>query len=409
MKNIVIISPDTVPLKLKEVAPRYIVENGVEYSIQDKCTRATVDGIRAWKMAEELSKEKDFRVNLYVPNLNYPGKEYIDDTGLSFNIIPYNFKAALWNWSEELDRRLKGMDFVIVQSTVGAGFQNCAVLPGSVNVIVDGFVPFFAELPCTLLGSSRIYRKIFWNRFFYQYTDLIRRANCVLYVNERQYHYYEGQFFAMGKLDWSSYQFSPLLKVPFGVDTIPRIEKRNTDAALKLLWYGPVYPWYNPEALLSASNDFKNVQIDFTAIVHPRYRKIYNNYFKKYFDEAEDYPNINIKEEYCDNRADIYSEYDAGIILSRDWIEENYSHRTRVLDMLSHGLPVFLNKGNVLFNELNFINDGLYPISADSIANDLNKIKKEDITLSEESLDSIRNRLSWNTSLSPLTDYIKKF
>jgi hypothetical protein len=399
-----------VPLPLKNGAPEIIEENGIKHSLIDKCSRTTGLGKRAWKIAEVLSKEADFEVTVLVPNLNYPGDEWIDTEKLFCAVEPYNFKAALWGWSEELDKRLMKSDFVIVQTATGAGFLNCSVLPGHVNVIVDGFVPIFAELPGALLGKSSVSRQITWNDFKTQYTNLLLRANCVLYATDRQYYYYEGQFFAINKLNWKAFKFSPLLKVPLGVDPVPRVSKTNSDK-LRILWYGPSYPWYKPEKLLDIAPFLPNTEIDFVGMSHPRYKNAYNKFFKKFFESTSDKPNVRVVENFCDTPADLYKNYDAGIVLARDWLEEKYAVRGRVLDMLSHGLPVIMNKGNSLFMEMNYLSDSLYPTTSQTLRKDLSwfEKKKSVLAVSEKSHRLIQENLLWSTVVSPVTDYIKRF
>jgi len=409
-KSVIFISPDTLPLPIKDTAPETIIENNKSFSLKDKCYRTTGLGKRIWRLAEVLAKTDEFNITILVPNLNYPGREYIDEDKLLFNIEPYNFKAAVWNWSEELDRRIKDTNFVIVQTATGVGFKNCSVLPNSVNVIADGFVPLFAELPCTLLGQSNISRKIYWDRFTNQYLDLLLRSNCVLYANDRQYYYYEGQFFAINKLDWKAFKFSPLLKVPCGIDIVDKIEKPK-EKKFKLLWYGPVYPWYKPEKVLDVAAYLNNTTIDFVGIKHPRYTNSYNKFFKKFFDANDNLKNINIIEEFCDNPAKLYERYDAGIILAREWLEEKYSSRGRILDMLSHGLPVILNKGNSFFNELSYLPDSIYSTTSRTLRKDLTNFEenKNNLIVSDYSHELLQKKLAWSVVAEPLIDYIRNF
>ena len=386
-------------------------ENGNIVHLKDKCARTTGLGKRAWKIAESLAHEDDFDVTVLVPNLNYPGKEWIDEEKLLFSVEPYNFSAALWNWSEELDNKLKYADFVIIQTATGAGFKNCSVLPGNVNLIVDGFVPLSAELPCTLLGQSSISRKVFWNTFSDHHLNLLIRANCVLYASDRQYYYYEGQFFAINKLGWKAFKFSPLLKIPLGVDIVDKVKNANESKKLRLLWYGPVYPWYKPEKLLEIANYLENTTIDFVGIKHPRYKNSYTRFFKKFFDSSQDKQNINIIEEYQDDPVEIYKNYDAGIILAREWLEEKYAVRGRILDMLSNGLPVITNRDNSFFIELNYITDSLYPTSSQTLRKDLSRFEsnKNLLQVSDKSHKILQQNLAWSVVTEPLIDYIRKF
>lgn len=414
MKKIIILSPDAVPLPLIKDHPEKIREGSKEFDLLDKCNRVTAPGKRSWRFAEHLSQNKDFEVTLLVPNINFPGYEYVDHESLSFKIRPYNYKAANWEWSEELDGILKNSDFVILQTTSGTGFQNCAVLPRSVNVILDGWIPFLAELPCVLLSYHRIYRKVNWSKkFLPQYKDVLQRANCILYANTRQHYHYEGQLFMIEKLDWTAFKFSPLLKVPYGIDGIERIaqkERKEGDNRLSLLWYGPVYPWYNPELIMDELSGLKNISVDFVGIIHPRYKRIYNNHYKKFFDDIKEVKNMNIIEGYCDDPQSIFKDYDAGIVISRNWIEEIYSHRCRILDMATHGLPVIMNEGNTLLEDFNFMDSILYPVSTNRIKEDVLKIaENEDLSINDENMKIMYETLNWDNVLSPLVEYIRRF
>jgi len=413
LKSIAVLAPDTVPLCLKKDVPSEVEFNNKRYSIKDKCTRSTSIGIRAWNIAKVLSSHPDLFVTLFIPDINYPGKENIDFENVGFDIQPYNFDAALWNWSEELDRKIinRGINSIIIPSVLGVGFLNCSVLPSNINVILDGYVPILAELPCSLIGQSNISKKIFWNRFIEQYMALLRRANCILYANDMQLSYYEGQLFSIGKLDWKAYQFSTLLKVPYGVDINLPIEESPKDPdKLHLLWYGPAFAWYFPERLIELAAENSNIHIDFIALAHPRYNKSYYSFFKKFF-SGDLGQNITLIEEYQDNHVELYKDYDAGILLSRDWIEEKYSVRGRVYDMVSHGLPVITNQRNPIFHEFQEIKDSVYPVSLDNLSKDMENLikRKSEIKVSEESLAHIQKKFQWSKVIYPLVDYVRNF
>jgi hypothetical protein len=411
IKKIAIISPDTIPILLTKNAPEFISISNKKYSLKDKCTRANSSGLRCWNIANILSKDPDFLVTIFVPSINFPGRENIDFSTIKFDIQPYDLDSATWDWSEELDRKLfkQEFNFVIIQSSYGVGFLNCSVLPNSINVILDGYSPILAELPCALIRNQNVFKKVYWKRFYEQYIALLKRANCILYANDSQASYYEGQLFTLGKLDWRAYQFSPLLKIPYGINKNNIKPTNRNNSTLKLLWYGSFKSWYYPEKLIEIATKIPNISIDFVGIIHPRNNKSYFSYFKKFFTN-HNLKNISVIEEYQDTEID-YSDYDAGILLSRDWTEEKYSVRTRLLDMLSHGLPILTNKTNPLFYELYKITDSLYPISIETIESDLNKYLsiKNTIKVSEDSFKYLQDTFNWEVVLEPLKNYIKIF
>src|SRR5271157_3479365 len=143
--KIAIISQDAIRLPLLPSTPKHKTENGSTFSMKDKCSRATALGQRAQHMAEVLAEE--FDVTVLVPDLNYPGEEYIDGTLLNFKTISYNWFEANWKFSKNLNDILINFDVVIIQTTTGTGFKNVSYLPKDVIVIVDGWVPFLVEFP----------------------------------------------------------------------------------------------------------------------------------------------------------------------------------------------------------------------------------------------------------------------
>lgn len=394
MKTVKILSPDVVPIPL-------IGEH-------KQILHSEPQGIRAWKLAECISKE--FDVTLFIPDVYFPKIEYVDFTKFNFKIKSFSLKAALWNWSKELDDNLKDADFVIVQSNSGIGLINCSVLPKTTNVILDGFISAFSDQSCKLSGSSRIYKEVYWNRFQSQHYDVVQRSNCMLYAINRQYYNYEGQFFSSKKLGWKAFQFSPLLKVPYGIDREDPC-KFNKSKRLRIVWFGLVYPYHDIETIIANAHKFENMEIDFVNIVDSRNKTIFNDYFKRYIKDIRSNPIFKIKT-FDGDKRNLYTNYDVGMVLAKDWLEEKYSVRCHALDMLSLGLPVLINKGNSLFKELDINQNAIYPISSETIVEDLNDIallNANSITVSSKTRDYIQKNYSWDVVTAPLIDYIKRF
>jgi hypothetical protein len=400
MKKISIIASDALPLPLKDKSPLTITKNNKEFNVFDKCLASTSQGNRTWAFANILSKY--FDVTVLVPDINYPGKDNIDFEKISFKITSFNYESAKLNWSEELDRKLLQSDFVIIQTIDGAGFKNCSVLPGNIHVIVDGYNSLLTQIPIQNLYMHRIQRKVMWEKLIADYTDLLIRSNCLLYSTSNQRQYYEGQFFMIGKLGWKAFKFSTLLKVSNGITLHDKIIKQNNND-INLLWYGAIYPWYNSEILLDLLGG-QNINIDFVGIKHPRFNKYYKNFIDKYEKNIDNYHNINVYESYT-NSVD-YSKYDAGICISNEWIENNYSTRYRLLEMLSHGLPIITNTN--IKNEIPFLDRAINEFTLFDIVPFFSKLKKENLTFPDEEFNLLHT-ISWENTLYPLIDYISNF
>lgn len=411
MKTVIIIAPDTVPLPIKkEFLNSLSVQERKEF--KNKYTYAEPAGIRAWKFASILAKR--FEVTLLVPDIALPDrlKEILDYSNIKFEIGSYNYRVSSWNWTQELDRKLKKANFVIVQSNSGSGIQNCSVLPGTVNLIVDGYNILPQELSGKLLTHSMISRKVFWQKAMMVYNDLVTRANCFLVANDRQTCFYEGLFYGTGKLNYSTFQFSPLLKVPYGIDPIDSpIEKRISSNTLKLLWYGTAYPWECPELLVKELADFDKVNIDFINIKHPRQPKVFNTYFKSFFDNVPNISNIQLIDSVDFDLKDAYKEYDFGVCLTRSWIYESYVHKTRALEMLANKLPILLNINDNLNVEFEFLKEAIEPINILDIKNQLIHASEVKNTkkLSDETYSKLTEVFNWNNVLLPVIDYIENF
>jgi hypothetical protein len=410
MKTISIIAPDTVPLPIKEDYLKTLSEKEREVFI-DRCMYTSLAGIRSWKFAEVLSEK--FDVTLLVPDINFPERDdIIDKSKLKFQLDSYNYRVSSWNWTQELDRKLKKPNFVIMQSNSGCGMQNCSVLPGSVNLIVDGWniLPF--ELSGNLLTHSKISRKVFWNKALSQYKDLLVRANCILIANDRQHCFYEGLFYGIDKLNYSAFQFSPILKVPYGMDNYENIKKiPSEDKCLKILWNGPIYPWEAPEVLIKELANYDQISIDYVNVRNSRQAKAYNTYFKMFFDRIVDISNIQMIDNSSINIQEACNKYDYGINLSRNWLYESYIHKASLIQMLSWKLPVITNINDSLYDEFNFLQESIEPISTVAIKLEMSRLLdiKQRAILSDESYKQLQDVLSWKNVLLPIIDYIDTF
>jgi hypothetical protein len=404
MKTVCIIAGDTVPFPLVKDA----VLSKFDYN---NFVNATNYGTRQWKLAEYLSKQDKVEVTLLVPDVYYPtelmAKHLIDKSKINFKIDTYNYKIASWGWSQELDRKLKKYNFVICPTYNGCGLENCSVLPGDVHVIVDGWSVLPLEYSARLLSHSKIARKVKWGNFIKVYSDLITRCNCLLYANDRQREFYEGLFFGVNKLNYNAFQFSPMLKVPFGVEKKEKIKKPDTGTknVLKLLYEGPVAPWDYPELIFKKFYNHNNVFIDFVNLEHPRQNKIYNSYFKPFFETTDDVHNIELLSK---NTID-KTEYDYQIVMSRNWVIDSYIHRPEILDSFASGLPIIVNKMDSLYSEIEFIRKSIAPIKSDNIDSTITNLFTHPHYIDDQQLQEFNKIFSWDNVLTPLFDYIDNF
>jgi hypothetical protein len=398
MKKIAIISPDTIPLPFLENCPT---------SILDKCAKATALGYRVHHLAIELCK--NFDVTILIPDLNYPlgHEDKLDINKIKYQIDVYDFNDCIFKSSPLLAEQLKKFDTVIIELASGAGFVDVAQLPKSIQVIIDGWVPLLVEYPSALSHyMDNEEKKKKWALFLDCYSKLLNRADLVLYANERQKHFYQGQSFILGLHNYRNLDNSKLLKVPYGVEKKEKIlPKRNTK--LKLLWYGAFYPWYNPELLISELYNHPNIDIHFFGTKHPRYKRYYESKFNTNYIESA--TNFSIIENYSlENPSSLFSEYDACILISKNWVEDTYSCRVRFFDILSYGMPLIINKGNPIVEELGNLQTIITSIETEHIKENLEVISnhKDLLSFSDGKLREFQEKFSWGKVISPLVTWI---
>lgn len=398
--KILIIAVDTLPLTLTEDTPEIFIYDNVEYNLKDKCCRATALGTRTWQTANEIRKiisddiyrksfvtkseyiilEKEIKesITILIPDINYPGLQYIANTEFTFK--SYNYKKATFNYSKELEKEINNFDTIIIQMIGGIGFLNFPLISKDKIVIYDGFENQLISLPYAIQNYDESYKREYTRNYKFYYEKILERVDYILYTNEPMKYYYESQLYFIGKLGYDNFKESPLIKFPYLLENntnkmieatplIDRVGIKNDSHVLKLLWYGPSYNWYDILKLLDIIKDTKSVTLDMYAVKHPRYKNSWN---EKLFENLPD--NVKIIEEYQDMRWNIYKNYDAAILLAKGDIEDYYANRCRLYDMLSFGLPIITNASNPIFTEIEMEKDRY----------NLKKVIVEDIVLSSE-------------------------
>ena len=405
MKKICVISPDAIRIPLIATHSDTVCIKNEWYTIEEKCTKAAATGIRAQKIAEFLSSY--FEVTLLIPDLNYPGSFNIDFSQISYKIESYDYYACQWKFSKKLNKQLKEFDCIILQSTAGIGFKNIAKLKKSKYVVLDGYIPLLAEFPAAVSHYPDNKAKIAnWNTLLKQYSKILSRTNLLLSATDRQQYYYEGQLLLLDKLNIKNFKNSNILKVPYGVDRKKEIS-RSSHEKIKLLWYGPFYPWYDFELLINELRNHENICIDFYGINHPRYR----NFVGKFVDLSKIVisKNMRIVGEF-DSRETrkLLSEYTACILITKNWLEDTYSHRARIFEMLSYNIPVITNSDCSLIEESSYLNGTLlHKINSSNLKEELEEFSNFSRLLNIDTdieHKKFLEQYNWNTILQPLKD-----
>jgi hypothetical protein len=399
-----IISPDAVKLELTKDYPSIKVENGVEYSFVSKCVHETALGKRARICAEYLSKEND--VTLLIPDLNFPGHAYINYDTLNYAIKEYDWHDANWKTSKSLYSELVKYDVIIIQSTTGTGFLDVARLPKNITVVVDGWVPFLVEFPSALLSyTDEKIRNAWWKKGSQAYKKLIDRADCILYANKAQFSYYAGLLSSnVNNGMWNNINKFKLVELKYGIGVRERKIHFKDTPELKLVWFGPIYPWYDPTPILNVINELENISIDFVSVEHPRFKKLFYEKYKNILDNNH----VKYTKKYIYEPFTELYEYDAGIIMSQEWNEEYFSNRCRIMDMVALGLPVITNSVNPFF-QYESLQSVLHPTTKNTIRTDLLHLRdnKHELRLFDIEYKEIIDEFHWDKCFIPILKYLR--
>jgi hypothetical protein len=128
------------------------------------------------------------------------------------------------------------------------------------------------------------------------------------------------------------------------------IKKRDDNKLKKFIWLGAIYPWYDINSTITFFKNNKEYSLDMYNINHIRYSNLYD---KNILNNLPD--NISIINKYLsdEEKMEIYDMYDAGILLAKSDIEDKYTTRFRLYDMIQYGLPVITHYNNPIFKYIN--------------------------------------------------------
>ncbi len=415
-KEIAIIAVDTLPLPLKEGYPEELwVEDqngqGKLASYKNQFSRSTGLGNRVWNIAKQLAAA-GLSVTILAPKHRLPpSPDFIDIDKLPFKIEAYNLTKVTFQYSDDFYQMLSRFDIVIVQPG-GTALWNCIYLPKKIKVILDGYIPILAEQPNWLTEASSncstYTRDFVYDRFLDIHIKLMKRVDAIIYANENQARYYEGQLLLLGRIDLDESKLAvPLIKLPMSVDPIktpPFHLERALKDPLRVLWYGGAYPWFDPSFVIDMFKDSVEVSVDFCGLKHPRFMSSDENADRTSL-EIVKYSNMKILDtDFVEDSQALFSKYHVGIVIAKETPEQKYAHRSRILEMVSHGLPVITDTPCDFADEF-----GLKSIRS-LCHSDLKKVAKYFPNLHSLydplDIEIINNTLTWSTTTKPLIDYM---
>ncbi|MCS4276778.1 GT2 family glycosyltransferase/glycosyltransferase involved in cell wall biosynthesis [Mycetocola sp. BIGb0189] len=310
--------------------------------------------IRAWNMANLLSKEHDVR-------LVTMGNATITDPNFTIATVDRHRPKSIVQHEQ-------WADVIIFQGHASVVFP--AIATSQKVLVVDVYDPMHLEQleQARELGMNR------WNKQIKDATELLNSqlvlGDFFLAASERQRHFWLGQLSAVGRVNAFTYSrdgdLGSLIAIaPFGLSSDAPVKTKPAMRGVVpgigeddkiIIWAGGIYNWFDPETLIRAvakvSKKHDNLKLFFMGVKHPNpdvpEMEVVSR--ARAVAEAEGITGTNVffNEVWVDynERQNYLLEADAGVSTHFQHVETTFSFRTRILDYLWAGLPIITTEGD---------------------------------------------------------------
>jgi len=341
-------------------------------------------GIRAWYLAQELSKHFPTRLIAKVEKES---------------------PSVLDRDSAEAKRAIREADVLIGQPT-----RNFRRARREQRIIYDLFDPTVLELR-ELYGSSpsirqRIHLAAEWARL----SEALMRADVLMCAAADQRRFYE-------KLQSGD---APWIEVPFGIDTAELASCPKPQDNV-VVWGGGVWEWLDPatavEAVLRVNASGTRCKLLFLGRRRPTTPRLIDRRREDRFDALlqRGGPHVAANEGWVPYRERL-SWLRAGkvaIMLHRSTAEAEYSVRTRVFDAIAAGIPVVASEGGFAAGLVEREGLGVVvpPEDVDAVEKAIIRLLRDDEFHARcvSNLERVRPRYTWDVVTRPLIQAVSEW
>ena len=329
--------------------------------------------IRAWRIAEALSREHEVRLV----------------TTLSCDLSPVGFECQSVDPSE-FAKAVGWEEIVIFQVNLMA--LSPALQSSEAILVADIYDPFHLEA----LEQTRELGVDDRLHICHSSTQVINqqlsRSDYFLCASAKQRDFWLGQLAGVGRINPATYDASENLDsilaiVPFGVDGGVPIKTRSVMRGvipgigsddLILLWGGGIYNWFDPLTLLRAVEiavkEIPAIRLFFLGMKHPN---PHVGEMKMAVDARSLAKELGLTGKYVffnedwvpyEERGSYLVESDLAVSTHLDHIETEFSFRTRLLDCFWASLPIVATSGDSLANDIEMFSAGRTVPPGDAVA-----------------------------------------
>ncbi|MCL5986663.1 MAG: glycosyltransferase [Actinobacteria bacterium] len=310
-------------------------------------------GIRAWNVAETLSKE--FFVRLAVPNKT----DLKHETFEIVRLTQENF-GEFAHWA----------DVVMVSGTIFARYEGLKYLKKP--LIVDLYDPYNIATLIEQRDKAMNERLKSYEEIKGILMDELYHGDFFICANERQRDYWIGMLTTIGRVNPVLIDYDPSLRrfidlVPFGLPSYQPVRRKSVIKGIIpgidsedfiVIWGGGIYNWLDPITMIRAmkivAEKNSRIKLFFLGVNHPnpevKEKRMVNeavNLAKSLELEGKSVF-FNYGWVPYDKRADYLLDCDVGVISHFKHLETRFSFRTRLLDYIWAGLPIVTTGGDSL-------------------------------------------------------------
>lgn len=373
--------------------------------------------LRAWKIAEVLSKIHDVRLISW----NAASRRSDDFVVERVRIGNERDMAVHEQWA----------DVIVFQ---GHARHHFSTIQRSKKItVVDIYDPMHIEQ----LEQGREWGTPTWRAHVAGANNVLNeqllRGDFFLCASERQRLFWLGQLAGLGRVNPDTYMGDPNLSnligiAPFGMDASFPAPSRpalrgvvpGIDAEDKvILWGGGLYNWFDAETLVRAvavlAETRPNIRLFFLGTRHPNPDVPEMAIVGETRELARSLgvlnKNVFFNENWValDDRHNYLAEADLGVSTHREHIETTLSFRTRILDYLWAGLPIVSTEGDS-FGDLitkEGLGESVPAENVDALAGALETylFNEDAIASAREQVQRVRSRFYWDEALRDLIDF----
>ncbi|TAL15314.1 glycosyltransferase family 1 protein [Patescibacteria group bacterium] len=374
-------------------------------------------GLRCWGLAKGIAaNQEDIEVTVAYNEVHIQQPHTERFEGISI---------ATWN-KDSIQELVKDYDSIIVSYCMGdlSMIVVEALVPDQ-QLILDCYVPIYIEMSARKSSDLRGEYEAFQFELR-RWDHVLRRGDLFLCANNAQKDFYEGVLSAVGKINPVTYGDELIKVVPYGIyrekpvaKTKPVDELLHNKKALKVLWFGGIYPWFDLEKLIAAIGLVsKTTPCELTVVgaknpfnTHPDFIKKYENLVS--FIDRGSYGNIIHMVDWVDfkDRADWYLDSDIVLVVNEEGPENKLAWRTRLVDFVWADLPILTNGGDPLGEMLLNANAAirLNGLSTESIAHSIQQLGKDKTKAMDlkKNVQLLRGSLFWDIVAQPVVDAIR--